>query len=73
MKRLIEYLREKRNIKLKMSLLEKAGGYTLDELPMVYSFVVGDLKSLRDLSEFRKWKEQKRNEEVINPSRQVEL
>lgn len=56
-----------------MSLLEKAGGYTLDELPMVYSFVVGDLKSLRDLSEFRKWKEQKRNEEVINPSRQVEL
>lgn len=37
---ILNYLREKRDIKLRMSLLSKAGGYTIQELPMVYSFVL---------------------------------
>nr|DAW65576.1 MAG TPA: hypothetical protein [Bacteriophage sp.] len=70
---ILNYLREKRDIKLRMSLLSKAGGYTIQELPMVYSFVLGGFHSILELKEFREWKEQKRNNEVIDPSRPTPL
>lgn len=70
---ILNYLREKRDIKLRMSLLSKAGGYTIQELPMVYSFVLGGFHYLLELKEFREWKEQKRDNEVIDPSRPTPL
>lgn len=70
---ILNYLREKRDIKLRMSHLSKAGGYTIEELPIVYSFVLGGFNSLLELKEFREWQEQKRYNEVIVPSQPTPL
>ena len=54
-------MNKKKDFRLSLELVKQAG-FSLVELPLVYQFVKGDDEALRELKEFRQWKQNRESE-----------
>lgn len=56
-------MNKKKDFRLRLELVKQAG-FSLVELPLVYQFVKGDDEALRELKEFRRWKQNRESERL---------